>query len=1571
MEESDNTPEQKATAETPSGPEQQSKQNPASQPPMTVPNNIADLTPHHIPWTPSDYAYVANGKSAEKLHSSAIAPIVAAARGYEQIEDNGRSVAKQKFQLCDWRTKQGRRLRESLKTDPVLIMPWYTPENVIQGQKDRRDARFNSIQYRPVSPGKHENGKEAKYEFVSGSDSVIGLHPSTPEIWLTESPVSIIAEGLFKADAAVSAMLIASDKISDADLLIDPTPGFNPQARLLELLSKIEREYRIPVFCIGGVYNWKNNFEWNFLDFKGKTVWVAIDGDIATNVNVHRAGTQLWNLLRDSKHATPKLLSPEVVGPDDGTLSKMGIDDYLFSVGNWTSLVAKLRDKLPPRPPSDGQELIGEWRVEEDGLSVSECVATKDASGNVSGADWERRVSMGGRISVIAQSRYPTKKEDETGVLGVGVADSDEDTTVEVTVEVKWMNTEGVVQSANIVGPHTFLNYSPDQWDRHGARIPHQITTYYEWPPKGRQGQSDGWLRAIKQHRTDEISNQVVWQRMGWVPVKDGIPAFIVGEQTVAYKAAQDAAISGVTESQLASATVFGVGSIDDFDQSFNDEAYRASVRKDLDKVMQVYVTNRPWQNAGVAALILAAALRPAIPIRPRGTLFVVGPPGKGKMVPLDSRIPVPVSPRFSTGWALNRDLVVGDEVYGPDGNTTKVFKLSDVLDDMDMFEFTMGDGQKLRSSVSHLWNVSTKNSRNIRDRELNDEKRTALVAEAGRLRGLAGTMSNSDGLTVSTLARLIGHTYSVCDRALNKSMTVSHDVVIYDQTSQKATLFLSESAAAALAGWTYGGVTIADNFAIEYGAWLNTAEIARAAFGVSDRKKARAVGRKISAADVPSKEGFAVRKKSATVFPSAEAVLAVATHLESRATYCPYTVTMTSEQIAALPRSEQVAIELAAPFDGPDVELPIDPYTFGAWLGDGTSSGGGFTGIDLEITDAIESAGFEVTHSPTTNKAHYIKGILPLLRELGALNNKHIPAVYARASATQRFETLRGLMDTDGYVNEDSGQCELSLCNRTLAVDALSLIRSLGIRAAMHESDAAITEMIDGERVSRVTGRRWRIRFTPTAQVFKMRRKAERVRFETSRHPVIVIDSIERLAPEPSRCITVDNSTSLFLTDGFLPTHNSWTAAAFMGFWSKAPGGWASDKLPGSANDTAASIELAMSRAVVWTVDDYHPTTDSRKAMNMHDKIADLVRFQYNGNSKRRATNTMGSMKVFPPHTALVITGENELTIGSAKERLIAIEMRNQALHPIREKSTDVVDALCQEDGAPARLAQGLIRFMQYRAATLYDKKWEELIKEIADELANLEGQAEEAMNNDEGSKKRSGGIFADYIISLHYLREMALAVGWTEEQGDIFLSGKGGLGSAAMSIVREQFQDNRQATPGKSTLRAIRALLNAGKGHILNGDDHATPPVSPTYDSMTLATQLGWASESDGSMRAKGIMIGYLIHRKNDGAPVLLLHRDNAFTEAQRSYSTLVPAGQTVDSSWSSVQDEKLLAKGFKPRNPGGVTTRLRIGQNKKDSLTSGVPILLSTLLGNSSNTDDDYDGDEYDDDEEYDDD
>lgn len=77
------------------------------------------------------------------------------------------------------------------------------------------------------------------------------------------------------------------------------------------------------------------------------------------------------------------------------------------------------------------------------------------------------------------------------------------------------------------------------------------------------------------------------------------------------------------------------------------------------------------------------------------------------------------------------------------------------------------------------------------------------------------------------------------------------------------------------------------------------------------------------------------------------------------------HAATITTEQIAAtLRRGIQAnhAIPVAGPLDLPEADLPIDPYVFGAWLGDGTSSASHLTSADPELLTYVESAGYTVT---------------------------------------------------------------------------------------------------------------------------------------------------------------------------------------------------------------------------------------------------------------------------------------------------------------------------------------------------------------------------------------------------------------------------------------------------------------------------------------------------------------------------------------------------------------------------------------------------------------------------------
>lgn len=238
-------------------------------------------------------------------------------------------------------------------------------------------------------------------------------------------------------------------------------------------------------------------------------------------------------------------------------------------------------------------------------------------------------------------------------------------------------------------------------------------------------------------------------------------------------------------------------------------------------------------------------------------------------------------------------------------------------------------------------------------------------------------------------------------------------------------------------------------------------------------------------------------------------------------------------------------SIDAPAPLDLPDAELTIPPYTLGAWLGDGISAGGRICIGDEDKTEMLANLADD-GWSVTPNKAKYMYGIAGLqvkLREVGVLNNKHIPIDYLRASYGQRLALLQGLMDTDGTVSgggaksgrgHGSAKCEFSVVSERLARDVHELILSLGIIATLRSGDATLN--------GRVVGTRWRIQFQTEQPAFRLSRKAERVtplRTQRSRHrfvtAVVPVESV------PVRCIQVDNADRLYLAGRqMVPTHNT-----------------------------------------------------------------------------------------------------------------------------------------------------------------------------------------------------------------------------------------------------------------------------------------------------------------------------------------------------------------------------------------------------------------------------------------------
>lgn len=582
-------------------------------------------------WEPTDYGPIA-GSGARKLADSAVAPLVALARGYSSVSDQeGAKKLAARATVPDGAIVRQRELVALVQDDEdILVMPWYAVSQVVE---DGVNAKSYNTQYRPSRVVRDARNKVQKYKWFKGEHIVLDLHPATPVEWVDNSLTVLLTEGLLKGDSALTASLLASGVPRKKLAAIADTT--KAREELHKLMLAVPKEKRVLVVTSASVTTWSDQAaQWRHLTLRERRVIVAFDGDLASNPMVWQQTQSAMSFFRDRK-ANPVILSlfsPEMelakAAANLPAEEKLGIDDYLSKIGNWDTLCSLIKTELPPKPESTKTQYEpGAWRVHPDNEGiVQEYVAPRTPDG-FGTPEWVNRYFIGGRVVSTIARRRPTEMEIRTGLVDEKQEMFLDDSLCEIEIMLADPELGPASQPVpyRFTGPVTLLSLPPRDWHKHATVLPNELLQHPHWPPR----KGEDWLGAIKAHRRDEIDTAIAYHAMGWVPVPNGQPAFIVGNQVLgATERDEQSCRIGVTDRVLPRASMFGV--MDTF-RTMPLEQYRKQVADDIRTVIQLFIENGFWRQRSTAITVVAAMLRPTIPLRPDVTVYITGSRGSGK----------------------------------------------------------------------------------------------------------------------------------------------------------------------------------------------------------------------------------------------------------------------------------------------------------------------------------------------------------------------------------------------------------------------------------------------------------------------------------------------------------------------------------------------------------------------------------------------------------------------------------------------------------------------------------------------------------------------------------------------------------------------------------------------------------------------------------------------------------------------------------------------------------------------------------------------------------------------------
>ena len=245
----------------------------------------------------------------------------------------------------------------------------------------------------------------------------------------------------------------------------------------------------------------------------------------------------------------------------------------------------------------------------------------------------------------------------------------------------------------------------------------------------------------------------------------------------------------------------------------------------------------------------------------------------------------------------------------------------------------------------------------------------------------------------------------------------------------------------------------------------------------------------------------------------------------------------------------------------GHNEELPIDAWLLGALLGDGTLTGGvlRFSTALAEMLQRVQASlpqAMTITNAGQydyrlvrENRGHVpgLAGSQPdeikeALIGLGLWGNdsasKFIPRQYLEANRDVRLNILRGLLDTDGWV-EKWGSVRLSTASEQMANDVAELVRSLGGWCSITTKQLYFKNKA-GVRSAGKPAWVCHINHPQPQSLFLLSDKIARLPATWTREKRPNFTSIEPVRQVECQCISVSHPTHLYVTDHDVVTHNT-----------------------------------------------------------------------------------------------------------------------------------------------------------------------------------------------------------------------------------------------------------------------------------------------------------------------------------------------------------------------------------------------------------------------------------------------